>query len=311
MMKWYPAPVDIDPKYINKICINGMNGRHIVLPANDKKKEKHKIVVLGGQHSSAERLKGVLQFLQDYGQVNFIDLPGFGGMDSFYTIGKKPDIDNYANYLYSVFKVLKLNKNINIFSISLSFQFLTRMFQLHPDSQDWIKKIIGLGIFADSTDFNIPPGKKNFIKVVANVGKTRPGAKLVDIIFVKTPLFKITARLFAGIANKTKKERLAEAEMERHLWHVNDRKTHAQTALDMFKRNLTSTSDKQITSVDIHNIIADQDQYFDNDKVHQSMDKLYKKYTTHKLKSTRHAPDISDGVEAVRAMIPKSAEKLL
>src|SRR5205085_11669969 len=89
-------PVD----YIVPLNINGLEGRVMHLPApKTKKAGQREILFVYGLHSSLERWWGLTQVLNRYGAVTMPDLPGFGGMDSFYTIGKKPTLDNMADYL--------------------------------------------------------------------------------------------------------------------------------------------------------------------------------------------------------------------
>ena len=89
--------------YIAPLNINGMNGRmlHIAAPKNKNKE----LLLLYGHHSSLERMYGIAEDLNQYGAVTMPDFPGFGGMDSFYTIGMQPSIDNLADYLASFVKL--------------------------------------------------------------------------------------------------------------------------------------------------------------------------------------------------------------
>ena len=92
------------------------------------KKTKKRFVVLHGLHASLERMYAVSQLIYEYGEVYQPDLPGFGGMDSFYKIGRVPNYDEYADYLYTFLKSQKLTENIWFFANSFSAQILTRMF---------------------------------------------------------------------------------------------------------------------------------------------------------------------------------------
>src|SRR5437899_499489 len=89
--------------YIVPLNINGMEGRMLHLPAPKSRQDCH-ILYIYGHHSSLERWWGLAQAFNEFGEVTAPDLPGFGGMDSFYTIGKKPDLDNMADYLASFVK---------------------------------------------------------------------------------------------------------------------------------------------------------------------------------------------------------------
>src|SRR5581483_6795608 len=74
--------------YIVPLNMNGLQGRMLHLPAPAGRKRE--ILLLYGHHSSLERWWGIAQVLNRYGAVTMPDLPGFGGMDSLYKIGRKP-----------------------------------------------------------------------------------------------------------------------------------------------------------------------------------------------------------------------------
>src|SRR6478609_3672604 len=96
--KTEPSPAD----FIQPLYINGMNGRMLHAPAT--KNGKREMLLIYGHHAMLERWWGLVQTLQEFGTVTMPDLPGFGGMDSFYSIGRKPTIDAYADYLASFVK---------------------------------------------------------------------------------------------------------------------------------------------------------------------------------------------------------------
>ncbi len=89
--------------YIVRLNMNGMQGRMLKMPAPTS--TSRSFLFIYGHHSSLERWWGVIQDLSQYGAVTMPDLPGFGGMDSFYKIGEKPTIDNYADYVAAFIKM--------------------------------------------------------------------------------------------------------------------------------------------------------------------------------------------------------------
>src|SRR5690606_25578127 len=93
---------------LKAININGMSGRMVHIK---KPQAKKVIVYIHGLHTSAERHYSLCQFLSDFGEVYAPDMPGFGGMDSFYSIGLKPSYDSFADYIYTVIKSLKIHKD--------------------------------------------------------------------------------------------------------------------------------------------------------------------------------------------------------
>ena len=83
--------------YIQPLNINGLEGRMLHVPAPPKKHRE--ILLLYGHHAKLERWWSLVENLQQYGSVTMPDLPGFGGMDSFYRVHRRPTIDAFADYL--------------------------------------------------------------------------------------------------------------------------------------------------------------------------------------------------------------------
>ncbi len=117
--------------YILPLNINGLQGRMLRLPSTGRKKRE--IMYIYGHHSSLERNFGVAEYLNKYGSVTVPDLPGFGGMDSFYKISKEPTLDNMADYLASFIKLRYKKQKFTLTGLSLGFMIITRMLQRYPE----------------------------------------------------------------------------------------------------------------------------------------------------------------------------------
>src|SRR5689334_14666025 len=111
-----PKQKPLASDYIMPLNMNGLQGRMLYMPA--KKKPGRDLLVIYGHHALLERWWGLVQNFNQYGSVTMPDLPGFGGMDSFYKIGQKPDLDNYADYLAAFIKLRFRNRRISIAGIS-------------------------------------------------------------------------------------------------------------------------------------------------------------------------------------------------
>jgi pimeloyl-ACP methyl ester carboxylesterase len=109
-------------KHIAPLHVNGLNGRLLRLPA--PKNKNREILLLYGHHSSLERMSGFAEVMNRYGAVTMPDLPGFGGMDSFYKIGEKPTLDNYADYLASIIKLRYKRRRVTIVGMSFAFPII-------------------------------------------------------------------------------------------------------------------------------------------------------------------------------------------
>ena len=111
--------------YLVDFEIDGLKGRYWQAPALQPSRDSCLFVMLYGHHASLERNRGLLQYLRRFGRILIIDLPGLGGMDSFYKIGKKPTLDNYAHFLHKFLKE----------KLPPSAEILPAGFQPGPDGQ--------------------------------------------------------------------------------------------------------------------------------------------------------------------------------
>src|SRR5689334_19455199 len=118
--------------FIVPLNINGLEGRMLHMPAA-KKGRNREILLIYGHHAMLERWWGLVQNLNDYGTVTMPDLPGFGGMDSFAKIGRKPTIDAFADYMAAFIKLRYKRKRVTMVAISFGFVVATRMLQRYPE----------------------------------------------------------------------------------------------------------------------------------------------------------------------------------
>src|SRR5436190_14586191 len=89
--------------FILPLHINGLSGR--MLRAKSTTGSQREILLIYGHHAMLERWWSLVQNMRKYGNITMPDMPGFGGMDSFYTIGIRPSIDAYADYLAAFIKL--------------------------------------------------------------------------------------------------------------------------------------------------------------------------------------------------------------
>src|SRR6185312_14576812 len=113
MAKTESKPAD----YIQPLYINGLNGRMLHTPSVSRKYTRE-ILLVYGHHALLERWWGLVENLRELGNVTMPDLPGFGGMDSFYKIGRTPTLDAFADYLAAFIKMRYRNRRVTIVGIS-------------------------------------------------------------------------------------------------------------------------------------------------------------------------------------------------
>lgn len=160
--------------YISPLHINGLSGRVLRLPAPPKKTRE--ILLIYGHHASLERMFGIAEDLNQYGSVTMPDLPGFGGMNSFYKIGMKPTLDNLADYLAAFIKLRYKRSKITIIAVSFGFVVTTRMLQRYPHLTSKVNLLVSAVGFSHRDDFNFSRGRYLFYRSIAAVFSNRLGA---------------------------------------------------------------------------------------------------------------------------------------
>ena len=167
MAKLTPQPDD----HIVPLLMNGLQGRMLHLPA--AKASKRELLIIYGWQTSLEQWWPLAVELQRYGNVTMPDLPGFGGMQSFYRIHERPSLDNMADYLAAFVKLRYRSKRLTIFGIAYGFTVVTRMLQRYPDLAKKVDVVISLGGLARYDDLSLSAPKRWFYRIGARVLATR------------------------------------------------------------------------------------------------------------------------------------------
>lgn len=306
--------IKIPEEYLSPINIGGLRGRLLTLPARKEADEHKTILLLPGIHSSQERMYSNAQFYSRYGRVLVPDLPGFGGMDSFFTIGADPDIDTFADYIYTFIRIHKLDKKqIRIVAMSFGFMIATRLLQKHPELVENVEFVVSFVGFGRTSDFEYKPMKNGIVKAAIKFGSTRNGSVIVrTLVFNKLSLRLMFAsfRLFnPKYMIDDRDKRRASTEMELDLWTKNDTRTRFYTWGILTDFDLTK-GQKPI-DLDEHNLTTKKDQYVNAERVRKTMRKLYKRNHDHLLSTSLHAPSVIGTEDDVAKSIPSSLKKVL
>lgn len=290
--------------------MNGLSGRMLRVPG-PKTKQKE-ILIIYGLHASLERMFGFAEEISRYGNVTIPDLPGFGGMDSFYKIGEKPTLDNLADYLASFVKLRYKRKRVTIMGMSYGFLVVTRMLQKHPKLVDKVDLVVSLAGFVHHDDFNMKKLDKFGVKAAAFAGSFRVPAWYIRSVLFRGPFIRMVYRIVAGSHRKLydadKEERDKRIDFEVRLWQINDARTKAIVVREMFKVNLC----KEQVSLPVHHVLISDDHFFDNHRVEQHMRVIFTDYTAIEAKiGGKHAPTVVADAAAVAPFIPKQLRRLL
>ncbi|MEO8862836.1 MAG: alpha/beta hydrolase [Candidatus Saccharimonadales bacterium] len=295
--------------FIKPLNMNGLKGRMMYLPA--PKNKKREILFVYGHHSSLERWWGLVQDLNQYGAVTMPDLPGFGGMQSFYRIGKIPDIDTMADYMASFIKLRYKRKTVTIIGLSYGFVIATRMIQRYPDLAKKVNLIISVVGFAHHDDFVFKKSRYNIYVAASRFFSFRLPALFFRNVLLHPSVLRLAyahthnaKSKFEGLPKAKQRENM---DFEIHLWHSNDLRTHMYTSYDFLRVD----NCKKPIDMPLWHIAVPADQYFDAESVEQHLKLIYNKVNIAVADVDNHAPSIIAEAEEAAPLIPTKIRRLL
>lgn len=289
--------------------VNGLHGRMLrVAPKNKKKRE---ILLVYGHHASIERMIGFIEDLNKYGAVTVPDLPGFGGMESFYHIGEKPTIDNLADYLAAFIKLRYKRRRITILGMSLGFVIVTKMLQKYPEIARRIDILVSVVGFAHHDDFILPKRIKWPLWIMAELFSRKYPALFMQTFVLRAPIiracYKLQGSNHSKLKNADNEEINKRINFEIGLWQSNDIRTYMDTTISMLKVNLCTSQVK----LDVYHVAVDIDRYFDNHRVEQHLAIIYKNVIIIKSTEQVHAPTVVATAKEAAPFIPRELRRLL
>jgi pimeloyl-ACP methyl ester carboxylesterase len=296
--------------FIVPLNMNGLQGRMLRMPAPANRKRE--ILLVYGHHAVLERWWGLVQNLNAYGAVTMPDLPGFGGMDSFYKIGKRPTIDNFADYLAAFVKLRFKRRPVTIIGISFGFTVVTRMLQRYPELAHKVDFVVSMVGFVHKDDFIFKPSARMFYFMSARFVALPPLSFTLRHVFLNSFVIKyMYSRLSRG------RKRFAEIEMAEfesyldfdvYLWQTNDVRTHWATTAEFLRLD----NCKVHIDVPVWHVYAKHDYYFNNDIVEQHMRIVFREY--HAAAATQienHTPNILAGKKEMGVLLPPRLRRVL
>lgn len=296
--------------YIVPLSINGLEGRLLHMPHTEGKRRE--LLFVYGHHSTLERWWGVMEVLSEYGNVTMPDLPGFGGMDSFYKIGKKPTIDNFADYLATFIKWRYRRKKLVIVGLSFGFVIATRMLQRYPELTSKVELLISIVGFAHYQDFIFSRKRLLFYRAATQILAHNPVAWIFRHTALTAPVLRLayarthTARhKFKQVS--TKAEFNAQMDIEIQLWHVNDVRTQWSTAWQFFHLD----NCKVHVDLPVWHVSTAEDHFFNHTVVEQHMRVIFSDFHDAPTTMSQHAPSVIADAEMAAPFIPASLIKAL
>ncbi len=296
-------------EHILPLYMNGLSGRMIKLPAPHGKKRE--MLLIAGHHTSLERIGGLAEFLNRYGSVTSPDLPGFGGMDSFYKIGEKPTMDNYADYLASFMKFRYKNRRVTIIAVSFGFSVVTRMLQKNPQIAQRTDLLVSLSGYVHKDDFRWKKVNIILLGGLAKLLSLRLPAYLTKILIIREPvirlLYKIAQSRHPKLKDSDQISRQEAIDFEINLWKINDLRTYGYVGSKGFNLVLPRTH----VDIGVHHVSVDDDHYFDKVRVEQHMRQIFRTFELIATKLPSHAPTVLSSPKDVAPFVPPRVRTLL
>lgn len=273
------------------------------------KGRSREILMIYGHHSSLERWFGLIQVFNKYGAVTMPDLPGFGGMDSFYKLGQKPTLDTMADYLAAFIKLRYKRRRITIVGMSFGFVVATRMLQRFPDLAKRVDMLVSLVGFAHRDDFLPKPFVYWGCRAVSAVF-SKPVASHFFKAVCLHPLIlrwvytKLDHAKFRGLTPEQDEQMLT---VEIKLWRDNDVRTHMHTMGSMLKLDNCA---KRI-NLPVWHVGTLDDHFLDNAHIEQHMRVIFTDFEGMHVDLTKHAPTVIADAKEAEPFVPAKLRRRL
>jgi pimeloyl-ACP methyl ester carboxylesterase len=295
--------------YILPLNINGLSGRMLRAPSTAGKRRE--ILLIYGHHANLERWWNLVQNLTPYGNVTMPDMPGFGGMESFYKINTRPNIDAFADYLATFIKLRYRNKRLTIYAISYGFVVITRMLQRYPELAKRVDLLVSFAGFMHYDDILYGRKKKKFYGFFARLLATRPVAIAIRYCGLNRFVLRVLYKTFPNSRHRmlaiTPEEFSMNMDIEQILWQANDVRTHWLTTSEFLSLN---NINKTIPLPVVH-IVSEKDHYLDGLKVEQHMRQIFSNYSQLIARTKAHVPSVIASKSAMGIMVPAELKRLL
>lgn len=296
-------------EYIQPLSINGLEGRMLRAPMPARKSRE--ILLIYGHHAKLERWLGLVENLHQYGAITMPDLPGFGGMDSFHKIGKRPTIDNFADYLAAFVKLRYRRKRVTIVAVSFGFVVVTRMLQRYPELVKKVDLLVSVVGFMHRDDFKFPAGRQRNYARLTRLFATRPVALFIRYgclnQFVLTNLYTRMPASKKRFVEVQPEQLKATMKFEVELWQSNNVRTHWLTTSEFLKLDNCSTK----VDLPVWHVATEGDHYFDNNIVEQHMRIVFKDYHLVLAASKAHTPPILATKKEMSVLLPPALRRVL
>jgi pimeloyl-ACP methyl ester carboxylesterase len=297
--------------FIVPLNINGLEGRMLRMPADPGSTHKD-ILFVYGHHSSLERWWGLILAFRHYGNVTMPDLPGFGGMDSFYKIGKKPTIDNLSDYLASFVKLRYRKKKVAIAGMSFGFVIVTRMLQRYPELSKKVTILVSIVGFAHKDDFTFSKPRYQAYLNGSRFFRLRLPATFFRYVCLSPPILRTVYGKTHNAKHKfdssmSHDELAYFMDFEVGLWHENDVQTYMFTTTQFLQFDNCGLQ----VDLPVWHVSAKADHFFDNNLIEQHMRIIFTDFYDVPSKLSTHAPSVIADEAVAAPLIPVKLRRAL
>ncbi len=298
--------------YLFDLEIDYLKGRYWRAPALNPKNETHVIVLIYGHHTSLERSAGLAQYLRRFGQVIMPDLPGLGGMESFYKVDSLPTLDNYALYLDKFLKqYLKDGQTFSIIGLSFGFLVTTRFLQKFPNWCHRVRLVISLMGFLSGQSMKFSTRRRWWYLRGTVLAKTRLGAWIFRYLILNAGVLRVfytrTLSAQSKLSQYSPNLQRKLLALEIKLWHLNDVRTWAFTAQSMMNCDLSQPA----LDLSLHHITPKVDQFLNNKHNQSRLRLVYNEVKFFSINLTTHAPTIIADAGEIETLIPSDLVAIL
>lgn len=267
--------------YFMPLHINGLSGHVLLAPASTNKSRE--ILVVYDQHSSLERWESLSDELRRYGRVSMPDLPGFGGMRSFYRIDQQASIDNLAGYLAAFIKLRYKRKSLTIIGLGFGFVVVTRMLQSYPDLAKKVNLLVAIDSFSHHDDMQISPLRRRLSMLTKRFFRL----KLPAMFYRNVVLYPLRLRLSSRTQLRIGKQKYGIAELDNDdrknavnsnikLWRNNDTRTYMQSTLEL----LGLDNCRKTVDLPLYHVVSKDSEAFDPFQTEQHLGVVFRKVVT-------------------------------
>lgn len=296
--------------YISPLVVNGMEGRMLHMPARGQ--AKREILVLYGHHALLERWWGLVQNFNQFGAVTMPDIPGFGGMDSFYKIGQKATLDNYADYLAAFIKMRYKHRRVSIVGISFGFLIITRMLQRYPELAGKVDFLVSAAGFMRRDDFTFTRRRFYFYRFTARLMAVPPMPFVFRHAFLNAPVLRLAYARTSNAKHKFEQagghdEFKRMMDMEIQLWQRNDVRTYMRTTTEL----LTVDNCREQVSLPVWHVYTKNDHFFDHSIVEQHMRVVFTDFHGAPIKLKTHTLSVLADKADASVLVPPVLKRAL